>query len=163
MRSGSQGWQPMRCPTCGDQEDRVVDSRVIEEGRSIRRRRECLSCHQRYTTFERIEEGPLWVEKRSGEREVFERSKLLGGISAALKNRPISEESIETLVNELEDSLRLRGSVVKSSEIGALVLTRLRELDKVGYLRFASVHKYFEEAEDFEREVAELRVRRPEE
>ncbi len=141
----------------------MVDSRVIEEGRSIRRRRECLSCHQRYTTFERVEEGPLWVEKRSGEREVFERSKLLGGISAALKNRPISEERVETLVNELEDSLRLRGSMVKSSDVGALVLSRLRELDKVGYLRFASVHKYFEEAEDFEREVAELRVRRPEE
>ncbi|MCL4368422.1 MAG: transcriptional regulator NrdR [Actinobacteria bacterium] len=141
----------------------MVDSRVIEEGRSIRRRRECLSCHQLYTTFERVEEGPLWVEKRSGEREVFERSKLLGGISAALKNRPISEERVETLVNELEDSLRLRGSMVKSSDVGALVLSRLRELDKVGYLRFASVHKYFEEAEDFEREVAELRVRRPEE
>ncbi len=148
----------MRCPGCGDQENRVVDSRVIEDGRAIRRRRECSVCLRRFTTFERIEESPLMVEKRSGERELFDPSKLYGGIAAAMKNRPITELEIQKVVNEIEESLRLHGSEVRSAEIGALVLRHLREIDKVGYLRFASVHKYFEHAEDFEREVADLRI-----
>ena len=148
----------MRCPGCGDQEDRVVDSRVIEDGRTIRRRRECSVCLRRYTTFERIEESALMVEKRSGEREPFEPSKLHGGIAAAMKNRPVSEAVLQKVVTEIEEALRLRGTEVKSSEIGSLVLSNLREIDKVAYLRFASVHKDFEHAEDFEREAAELRI-----
>ena len=148
----------MRCPACGDQEDRVVDSRVIEDGRTIRRRRECSVCLRRFTTFERIEETPLIVEKRSGERELFERQKLYGGIASALKNRPIDDEQLQRVVNEIEEALRIGGSETKSSEIGSLVLSHLRDLDKVGYLRFASVYKDFEHAEDFEREAAELRI-----
>ena len=148
----------MRCPACGDQEDRVVDSRAIEDGRTIRRRRECSVCLRRFTTFERIEETPLMVEKRSGERELFERQKLYGGIASSLKNRPIDDEQLQRVVNEIEEALRIGGSEIKSSEIGSLVLSHLRDLDKVGYLRFASVYKDFEHAEDFEREAAELRI-----
>lgn len=148
----------MRCPSCGDLEDKVVDSRVVEDGKTIRRRRECQLCAKRYTTFERIEESLLVVVKRSGNRENFDRSKLHSGIASALKNRPISESQLDSLVNELEERIRLDGSEIASSQIGAIVLVYLRDLDKVGYLRFASVHKYFDNAEDFEREMADLRI-----
>lgn len=148
----------MRCPSCGDIEDKVVDSRIAEDGRSIRRRRECQSCAGRVTTFERIEESVFFVVKRSGTRESFDRVKLETGIRAALKNRPISEEQMTSTLNEMEELIRLEGPEIASSRIGALVLAVLRRLDKVGYLRFASVHKYFDNAEDFEREMAELKL-----
>ncbi len=147
----------MRCPSCSDFEDKVVDSRVIDDGKSIRRRRECLTCGRRYTTFERIEEVALVVLKRSGEREPFDRSKLERGIRAALKNRPIADLELESALDEMEEAIRLEGSEIASARIGTIVLLFLREVDNVGYLRFASVHKYFDNAEDFEREMAYLK------
>jgi transcriptional repressor NrdR len=146
----------MRCPSCQGLEDRVVDSRVTDEGAAIRRRRECASCGTRFTTFERLEELALVVVKRSGQREPFERSKVVAGIKAATKNRPVSDEQIEALAAEVEDSSRLGGAEVTSQEIGLAVLERLQSLDEVSYLRFASVYKGFEGVDDFQREVGLL-------
>ena len=146
----------MRCPSCGSIDDRVVDSREVEEGAAIRRRRECTRCGARFTTFERAVPGGLMVLKRSGAREPFERSKLVAGLQAACKNRPVDTARVEALVDGLEDEARQRGSEVSSQELGLAVLDRLRELDEVAYLRFASVYKSFEDAEDFEREAGLL-------
>jgi transcriptional repressor NrdR len=146
----------MRCPSCGSIDDRVVDSREVEEGAAIRRRRECTRCGARFTTFERAVPGGLMVLKRSGAREPFERSKLVAGLQAACKNRPVDPARVEALVDGLEDEARQRGSEVSSQELGLAVLDRLRELDEVAYLRFASVYKSFEDAEDFEREAGLL-------
>ena len=146
----------MRCPYCSSDDDRVVDSRIAEDGGAIRRRRECVACHQRYTTFERVEEVPLVVVKRSGTREPFDRAKLIEGLRAACKNRPVTDEMLEELCDAVEESLRLRPDDVSSEEIGRAVLERLREVDEVGYVRFASVYKGFEELGDFEREVGML-------
>ena len=146
----------MRCPFCSSDDDRVVDSRVADDGGAIRRRRECLACSQRFTTFERVEEVPVIVVKRSGSREPFDRRKLIEGLRAACKNRPVTEESLEELSDAVEESLRLHPDDVSSEEIGRAVLERLRELDEVGYVRFASVYKGFEGLGDFEREVGML-------
>lgn len=151
----------MRCPYCSAEEDKVVDSRVAEDGRAIRRRRECLECHRRFTTFERIEETPLVVEKRDGVEELFDRTKISEGIRRALKNRPVSDEQIEAVAEEVEEAVRADGRRrVGSAEIGREVLDRLRALDDVGYLRFASVYKGFTELTDFERELLSL-LKRP--
>ncbi|CAG4900929.1 unnamed protein product, partial [Acidithrix sp. C25] len=131
---------------------------VIEDGRTIRRRRECISCQRRFSTFERIEEVPLVVIKRSGIREPFDRGKLFGGIAAALKNRPFDSSFIEATVADIEERFRLASSDVNSSAIGIAVLDVLRQIDKVGYLRFASVYKDFEDPDDFEKEVASLKI-----
>jgi transcriptional repressor NrdR len=133
-----------------------VDSRLAEEGGAIRRRRECLSCNRRYTTYERLEEAPLWVIKRGGEREPFDRSKLVSGVRSAAKNRPVSEMQLEELAQQVEDALRGEGVELTSEQIGRAVLERLRDLDEVAYLRFASVYKGFEDVGDFEREVGLL-------
>ncbi|MHB8669926.1 MAG: transcriptional regulator NrdR [Acidimicrobiales bacterium] len=146
----------MRCPSCSGVEDKVVDSRLAEDGVAIRRRRECLGCGRRYTTFERAEESPLLVLKRSGEREPFDRAKLVAGIAAAAKNRPVGAGQLEALGVELEEGLRMEGSEVDSARIGLAVLERLRDLDDVAYLRFASVYKGFEGLQDFQREVGLL-------
>jgi transcriptional repressor NrdR len=146
----------VRCPWCQSLDDKVVDSRLAEEGGAIRRRRECLSCNRRYTTYERLEEAPLWVLKRGGEREPFERAKLVAGVRAATKNRPVSEEQLEDLAQQVEDALRGEGIELTSEQIGRAVLERLRDLDEVAYLRFASVYKGFEDVGDFEREVGLL-------
>lgn len=152
----------MRCPFCSHAEDRVIDSRMSEDGRSIRRRRECDSCRQRFTTYERIEEAPLLVEKRGGEREPFDREKVVSGISKASKNRPIDAEAIDKLVDDAVESLRAEGgNVVKSADVGKEVLERLRVLDEVAYLRFASVYKDFQELNDFERELGLLQKKIP--
>ena len=154
----------MRCPYCSAEEDKVVDSRMAEDGRAIRRRRECLECHRRFTTFERVEETPLVVEKRDGLEELFDRTKISEGIRRALKNRPVSEEQIEALAEEIEEAVRADGRRrVPSAEIGREVLDRLRAVDDVGYLRFASVYKGFSELTDFERELLSLLNRPPEE
>ncbi|HZA20927.1 MAG TPA: transcriptional regulator NrdR [Actinomycetota bacterium] len=151
----------MRCPYCSAEEDKVVDSRVADDGRAIRRRRECLECHRRFTTFERIEETPLVVEKRDGVEELFDRTKISEGIRRALKNRPVSDEQIEAVAEEVEEAVRADGRRrVGSAEIGREVLDRLRVLDDVGYLRFASVYKGFTELTDFERELLSL-LKRP--
>ena len=146
----------MRCPFCSADDDRVVDSRMSEEGAAIRRRRECNACLQRFTTFERIEEMPLIVEKRSGEREPYNRAKVVSGIVAACKNRPVSDEAVAELASQVEDNLRARTDVVTTQDVGVAVLEGLKDLDDVAYLRFASVYKGFEEAGDFEREVGLL-------
>jgi len=129
---------------------------MAEEGAAIRRRRECNACSQRFTTFERIDDMPLIVEKRSGLREPFDRAKVVAGVVAACKNRPVSEADIEELVSRVEDALRTRTDVITTQDVGVAVLEALRDLDDVAYLRFASVYKGFEEAGDFQREVGLL-------
>ena len=152
----------MRCPYCSAEEDKVVDSRVAEEGRAIRRRRECLGCGRRYTTFERPEEVPLLILKRSGVEEPFLREKVTEGIRRACKNRPVSEAEIAAVVDDVEEAMRLDGRrPVPSAEIGREILERLRHLDDVAYLRFASVYKDFQELNDFERELGLLAKKSP--
>ena len=146
----------MRCPSCASLDDKVVDSRTADDGAAIRRRRACLACGRRFTTFERIEEVALVVVKRSGQREPFDRAKLVAGLRAATKNRVGVAERVEGLAGELEDALRLEGPEVTSHAIGLAVLERLRVVDEVAYLRFASVYKGFEDVGDFEREVGLL-------
>jgi transcriptional repressor NrdR len=152
----------MRCPVCGHEEDHVVDSRTAEDGRAIRRRRECEACGNRFTTYERIEQAPLLVLKRGGAREHFDRTKLIAGIRQACKNRPVSPESMETLVDDVVEWVRGTGSgVVPSADLGREILERLRGLDEVAYLRFASVYKDFKELTDFERELGLLQKKVP--
>jgi len=147
----------MRCPYCRSLDDRVVDSRVAEEGAAIRRRRECSSCGKRYTTFERMEAVPLVVVKRSGERAPFDRARIISGVAKACVNRPVSAEQVERVADEIEQTIRGSGSVeVSTQEIGLAVLDRLRDLDEVAYVRFVSVYKDFQELTDFEREVGQL-------
>ncbi|MGO9458220.1 MAG: transcriptional regulator NrdR [Acidimicrobiales bacterium] len=146
----------MRCPWCSADDDRVVDSRLAEEGVAIRRRRECLGCGRRFTTFERVEEQPLWVVKRSGQREPFDRAKLIAGVRAACKNRPVSDEALQDLAQLVEETLRVVSSEPTSQQVGVAVLEQLKALDDVAYLRFASVYKGFEDVGDFQREVGLL-------
>lgn len=146
----------MRCPLCSSLDDKVVDSRMADDGAAIRRRRECLNCNRRFTTFERLEEAPLMVTKRSGDRLPFDRAKIVAGVSAAAKNRPVSPERMEQLAADVEEEMRLLGSDVSSQDVGLAVLARLEAVDHVAYLRFASVYKGFEDITDFQREVATL-------
>ncbi|MCO8126889.1 transcriptional regulator NrdR [Acidimicrobiia bacterium EGI L10123] len=143
----------MRCPSCGDLRDRVVDSRQTEDGRSIRRRRECETCGGRFTTFERVETALVQVRKRDGEVEGFDASKVAAGVSAACKSRPVDPGQIAVLVADVEDALRSMGKEVTSDEVGLEVLLRLRALDEVAAVRFASVYKGFDTISDFEREI----------
>jgi transcriptional repressor NrdR len=146
----------VRCPFCSADDDRVVDSRLAEDGVVIRRRRQCNNCSQRYTTFERIEEIGLFVVKRSGEREPFNREKVLRGVRAAAKNRPVDDEALEALVTGVEESMRLLNRDVTSEEVGMATLEALRDVDDVVYVRFASVYKGFTDTEDFAREIGML-------
>jgi transcriptional repressor NrdR len=134
----------------------VVDTRLAEDGAAVRRRRECLRCSRRFTTFERVEELPLWVVKRSGDREPFDRAKLVAGVRAATKNRPVSEAEMVALAQRVEDLLRERTTEPTSQQVGLAVLEQLKALDEVAYVRFASVYKGFEDLGDFEREVGLL-------
>jgi transcriptional repressor NrdR len=149
-------FEAVRCPQCSSMDDRVVDSRSAEEGVAIRRRRECLACGRRFTTYERLEEVPFVVVKRSGHREPFDRAKIAAGVAAAAKNRPVSVEDMERLAADVEEELRLAGPEVRAQQIGVAVLDRLRPLDEVTYLRFASVYKGFSGAMDFQREAVLL-------
>ena len=144
---------------CTNVDDKVVDSRMSDDGASIRRRRECLGCGRRFTTFERLEELPLLVVKRSGEREPFVRAKVVAGLQSAAKARPVTEQALEQLAADVEEEMRLEGTEVTTELIGLAVLERLRSLDEVAYLRFASVYKGFEGPDDFEREVGLLSKR----
>ena len=146
----------MRCPGCSSLDDKVVDSRLADDGGAIRRRRECLDCGRRYTTFERVEEAPLVVVKRSGHREPFDRAKVVAGLRAACKNRPVAAEQLEAVATEVEEALRLEGAELSSQQIGLAVLDRLRHVDEVAYVRFASVYKGFDDPSDFEREIGLL-------
>ncbi len=151
----------MRCPFCLADDDRVVDSRVAEDGAAIRRRRACGQCGRRYTTFERVEEVPLTVVKRSGMHEPFDRGKVIDGLRAATKNRPVTESVLEEVARDVEDEIREAGPTATSEQVGLAVLDRLRAVDEVAYLRFASVYKGFEGAEDFRREVGLLKTTAP--
>jgi transcriptional repressor NrdR len=146
----------MRCPYCRELDDKVVDSRLTDEGVAIRRRRECLACGRRYTTYERFDEVPLVVVKRGGQKEPFDRAKLVAGISRSAVNRPVDAATVEAIAIEIEEGLRAIGAEVGTDQVGFAVLERLRVLDPVSYLRFASVYKGFEDVADFEREVGLL-------
>ncbi|HWC13352.1 MAG TPA: transcriptional regulator NrdR [Actinomycetota bacterium] len=152
----------MRCPYCANDEDKVVDSRLAEEGRAIRRRRECLGCNRRYTTFERPEEVPLLVSKRDGTEEPFDRDKIVSGVVSACKNRPVTAAEVDALAEDVEEAMRADARrPIPSAEIGREILERLRDLDEVAYLRFASVYKDFQELDDFERELGLLLKKSP--
>ena len=146
----------MRCPWCANLDDKVIDSRLADDGAAIRRRRECLTCGRRFTTYERLDDVPLVVRKRDGGREPFDRRKIVAGMRSAAKNRPVSVEQLEEVGAEIEGALRLEGVELTTERIGQLVLARLREVDEVAYLRFASVYKGFEAAGDFQREAGLL-------
>jgi transcriptional repressor NrdR len=146
----------VRCPLCSADDTKVVDSRAAEDGSAIRRRRQCLACNHRFTTYERVEEVPLVVVKRSGQKEPFERAKIIVGVRAAAKGRPVSVEALDALANEVEEGLRLDGPEVTSAQVGLAVLDALRRFDEVAYVRFASVYKGFDAASDFERELTLL-------
>lgn len=147
----------MRCPYCQNEETKVVDSRTTESSDAIRRRRECLSCKHRFTTYERLEEIPLVVIKRNGERELFEPSKLLNGLLRACEKRQVPLETLQTVVADIESELRNQFKYeVTSKKIGEMALRRLRDIDKVAYVRFASVYRYFEDVNEFNRELKKL-------
>jgi len=151
----------MKCPFCGHQDDRVVDSRASSDG-SIRRRRECLSCTRRFTTYEHVEEQRLMVIKKDGRREPFDRRKLQSGLVKACEKRPISMDRLEQVVEEIErDISRSFEREVPTREIGERVMRRLHELDPIAYVRFASVYREFKDAEQFVRELRELLAQKP--
>ncbi len=143
----------VRCPICEMAETRVIDSRSADGGAAIRRRRECGSCERRFNTFERVEQLPVVVVKRSGAREPFDGDKLIRGLVAASKGRPVAVADFERLVLSVEEAAQSAGSDVTSEWVGLSVLERLRDLDEVAYLRFASVYKSFSDIGDFEREA----------
>ena len=147
----------MRCPKCGCQEDKVIDSRASREGSAIRRRRECVSCGQRYTTYEQIERARLMVLKRDGRTEEFAKEKLLGGIEKASQKRPVSPEQIDALVESIVNDLAQKyDREIPYTAIGLRVMEGLRELDAVAFVRYASVYRRFDEATDFVQEVKKL-------
>ena len=143
----------MRCPWCGADDDRVVDSRAADTGAAIRRRRHCLACDRRYTTYERIEDVGLVVIKRDGSREPWDRDKLEAGIRKSLTGRPVTNLQIDRMLDRIETRVRKKGPAVASSVVGAAVLSAMQKTDEVGYLRYASVYKDFQAAGDFEREL----------
>ena len=145
----------MHCPYCRHTDSKVLDSRVAEDGSAIRRRRQCPTCERRFTTLEQMQ---LTVVKRSGVVEPFARDKVISGVRKACKGRPVTEDQLARLGQLVEDSLRGSGPEVPSDEVGVAILGPLRELDQVAYLRFASVYRQFTSAEDFEAEIALLRV-----
>ena len=147
----------MKCPFCNSPESRVVDSRLADNGATIRRRRECEACSRRFNTYERAEEVPLYVIKKDGRREPFDRNKILVGMTKACEKRPVSREDIERVTEEIERALRDRlATEVPARQIGDMVMERLRELDEVAYVRFASVYKDFRDAGSFVEEVRGL-------
>jgi transcriptional repressor NrdR len=147
----------MRCPACGERDTRVVDSRDLDDSATIRRRRECASCATRFTTYERVEAARLLVVKRDGTRQEFDRDKLANGLRKALTRRPVPDGAAEQAADEIEAQLRGEGMTeVPSSKVGQLAMAKLRELDQIAYIRFASVYQSFEDLEDLKREVDAL-------
>lgn len=153
--------QHVLCPTCRADDTKVVDSRLAEEGAAIRRRRQCLTCSDRFTTFERVDHAPLSVRKSTEEAEPFDRSKVVAGIAAATKGRGVSEADLASMATRVEDALRLKGNEVTSAVVGLAVLDELRAVDDVSYLRFASVYKHFDAAADFHRELELMEKQAP--
>jgi transcriptional repressor NrdR len=147
----------VRCVFCGNEDSKVLDSRPVDEGRSIRRRRECLSCKKRFTTYERVESLPLVVIKRDNRRELFDSSKILNGLIKACDKRSIPMNVLEQMVNEIEkDLLNTLRREIPSQEIGEMVMDKLRHIDQVAYVRFASVYRKFEDIETFLQEISRL-------
>jgi len=149
----------MKCPACGFEDTRVADSRLCDEGAAVRRRRECPQCSKRFTTYERAGETRLFVVKKDGRREAFNRDKVLRGLTKACEKRPVPMESLEAVVDEIER--RLRDDLVEeapTTRIGAMVMERLKEIDQVAYVRFASVYKEFRDTDSFLKEIADLRT-----
>ncbi len=147
----------MRCPACGDRDTRVIDSRDLDDSVTIRRRRECGACATRFTTYERIEAARLVIVKRDGTRQEWDRAKLASGLRKALTRRPVPDGSAERAADEIEAQLRSEGMTeVPSSKVGQLAMTKLRSLDHIAYIRFASVYQSFEDLEALKREVDSL-------
>jgi len=147
----------VKCPFCGHTKDKVVDSRESGAGDAIRRRRECLACGRRFTSYERIEEIPYFVVKKDGRREAFERQKLMAGLHRACEKRPVSTKTLTQLVDEIEQMVQdSPDREVEARAIGEKVMERLKELDKVAYVRFASVYRQFEDAQEFMAELRDL-------
>ncbi len=149
----------MRCPYCGSLDDKVIESRTMANGEAIRRRRECMSCSYRFTSYERIEEKPFMVVKSDGRRQPFDRAKLEKGIERALEKRPVSTNMVENILNDIEDQAVMKGKTtreISTTDLGELVLERLRQVDKVAYIRFASVYKHFGNLDEFINEVNSL-------
>ena len=147
----------MKCPFCGYTDSKVIDSRPAEDGTTIRRRRECLDCQQRFTTYEVIERMPLMVIKRDGSRESFDRVKIINGVVRACEKRPVTMAQIEGVADEIEQELRGRlESEVKTEKIGEMVMLRLKNLDEVAYVRFASVYRSFKDINTFMEELTKL-------
>lgn len=147
----------MRCPRCGHEEDKVVDSRPYQDGRAIRRRRECLGCAERFTTFEYVEQGTITVVKSDSRREPFDRNKLLHGLKLACNKRPVTSQELQAMVEELEAQLQATGSnEVTSKQIGELVMKKLRSVDEIAYVRFASVYRKFADKQEFLEEMKKL-------
>jgi transcriptional repressor NrdR len=151
----------MKCQLCGYPETKVIDSRTTDSSEAIRRRRECLECKERFTTYERIEENPLMVVKKDDLREPFDRSKIMAGLLRAVVKRQVSRSQLENLIDDIEKELRNQFKYeVGSAEIGEMVLKRLKQIDKVAYVRFASVYKEFAGEDDFVQELKGLGKRR---
>jgi transcriptional repressor NrdR len=149
----------MRCPHCGNYDDKVIESRTLAHGEATRRRRECNGCGYRFTSYERIVDKPFMVIKRDGRREPFDREKIERGVQRDLEKRPVSQLNIEGLINEIEDAAAILGKVnheIAAASIGELVLEKLGILDKVAYIRFASVYRHFENLDEFVREIQKL-------
>ena len=147
----------MHCIKCGFEESKVIDSRMVEEGNSIRRRRECLECKYRFTTYEKIEYTPIIVIKKNGERQQFNRQKIINGLIRACEKRPVSIESLEKLTDDIE--LEINNSMekeIESEKIGEMVIKRLRKLDEIAYVRFASVYRQFKDINEFKSELNKL-------
>lgn len=147
----------MKCPYCSGEESKVVDSRATEDDGAIRRRRECLGCNRRYTTYEKIEDIPVFVIKRNLTREIFSRDKIINGVIRACEKRPVSRADIDHLVNDIEKTLNnTMTSEVSSETIGEMILDKLRSMDEVAYIRFASVYRKFDDINSFIEEIQRL-------
>jgi len=148
----------MKCPFCGKDDDKVIESRTVNEGETVRRRRECNKCEKRFTSYERVEERPLMVIKKDGRREPFNRDKILAGVSRATEKRPVSADDIDALIDRIEK--KLSGTTqkeIQADEIGELVMDELEKLDKVAYIRFASVYREFKDVKEFVKEIKGLK------
>ena len=147
----------MKCPFCSYRDSRVIDSRAVEDGTSIRRRRECPDCGRRFTTYEKYEETPLVVSKKDGRRELFDAKKLLGGLLKAFEKRPVPYEKVQEIADSVERELRMNGeSEVESSRIGERVMQHLEETDQIAYVRFASVSRQFADVKNFMQELERI-------
>ena len=151
----------MHCPFCSDPDTRVVDSRLADPGDAVRRRRQCLACERRFTTYERYDQGPLYVRKRNGSRQPFDRAKLLAGLERAAIKRPVEREQLEAVVDRIVAELRAEGGTPAVERVGELALRGLRGLDSVAYVRFASVYRKFTDLAEFESELARLESEPP--